>query len=381
LYIRDPYGYSDATLLIPPPLVAALECFDGVQTPLELRAELVRMTGEIQVGELEEHLFTTLDEAAFLENDTYRERKLSREQEFADEPVRNAAFAGAAYPGDAPSLKELLANKVGAGEGDSDVIGIAAPHASPDGGWATYRAAFSALPSVDVVQDRTFVVLGTSHYGAPNRFGLTRKPFVTPFGQTRTNRGLIDELQARSADAIRMEDYCHAVEHSIEFQVVMLQHLYGANVQILPILCGPFVKSVYEGGLPEDDESVARFFDALGEMADREAKRIVWVLGVDMAHMGQRYGDNLRAAADTGEMLAVKDRDLRRIRAIEEGDREAYWSQVQDGQDDLKWCGSAPFYTFLKTQPGVRGKLQNYQQWQIDPASVVSFGALEFRKS
>ena len=30
-----------------------------------------------------------------------------------------------------------------------------------------------------------------------------------------------------------MEDYCHAVEHSIEFQVVMLQHIYGPKVRIL----------------------------------------------------------------------------------------------------------------------------------------------------
>jgi hypothetical protein len=56
LYIRDPYHYSDATLLVPPPLVQALECFDGQQTTLELRSELVRITGEIQVGDLEKHL-------------------------------------------------------------------------------------------------------------------------------------------------------------------------------------------------------------------------------------------------------------------------------------------------------------------------------------
>ena len=57
LFIRDPYHYSDATLLVPPPLVQALECFDGQQSTLDLRSELVRITGEIQVGEIEKHLF------------------------------------------------------------------------------------------------------------------------------------------------------------------------------------------------------------------------------------------------------------------------------------------------------------------------------------
>ena len=30
---------------------------------------------------------------------------------------------------------------------------------------------------------------------------------------------LVDELAAAAPNAVRMEDYCHAVEHSIEFQV------------------------------------------------------------------------------------------------------------------------------------------------------------------
>ena len=75
LYIRDPYHYSDATLLVPPPVVAALECFDGQQSTLDLRSQLVRITGEIEVGELEKHLFDSLDEAGFLDNPRYRELK------------------------------------------------------------------------------------------------------------------------------------------------------------------------------------------------------------------------------------------------------------------------------------------------------------------
>lgn len=381
LYIRDPYGYSDATLLIPPPLVQALECFDGRQTTLELRAELVRITGEIQVGELEQHLFDSLNEAGFLDNDRYRELKGRREAEFAEEPTRDAVFAGSAYPDDSRALSALLTQRLGSVDiraNGHKPIGIAAPHASPDGGWDTYRAAFNAVPRDPAMAERTFVVLGTSHYGAPERFGLTRKPFVTPFGTTATAPHLVDELDRRAPSAIRMEDYCHAVEHSIEFQIVFLQHLFGPDIKILPILCGPFVKSLYEGELPEANDDVARFFDALAEIKAREADKLFWVLGVDMAHMGQRYGDSLRAAANLGEMLAVENRDRERIAQIESGQREGYWSLVQEEHDDLKWCGASPFYTFLKVIPEARGQLLGYQQWQIDPGSVVSFGALQF---
>ncbi len=379
LIIRDPYQYSGATLIVPPPLVQVLECFDGEQSTIDLRSELVRITGEIQVGDLEKHLFDSLNEAGFLDNDRYHDMKSRRESEFALEQTRPAVFSGSAYPENAGKLSELLDGRIGRARGDAGIIAIAAPHASPDAGWETYRAAYQALPSRDVANNRTFIVLGTSHYGAPDRFGLTRKQFVTPFGVSQTDLGLVDELEREAADAIRMEDYCHAVEHSIEFQIVFLQYLYGAAVRILPILCGPFVKSIYEGGMPEDSVHLARFFDALGNIAAREGERLFFVIGVDMAHMGPRYHDRAPVTANSGEMLQVQARDRGRIERVCEGDALAYWSLVQEKHDDLKWCGASPIYTFLKALPAARGELNHYHQWQIDPHSVVTFGAMHFR--
>ena len=378
LYVRDPYHYSDATLLIPPPLMAVLECFDGEQTTLDLRSELVRITGEIQVGELEQHLYDSLNDAGFLETDRYLELKSKREAEFALDPVREAAFAGSAYPESEHQLSNVMRTRIGGAGGKPNTIAIAAPHASPEAAWDSYRAAFNAVPSGAAMAERTFIVLGTSHYGAPDRFGLTRKQFITPFGAATTDIRLVDELEAAAPGAVRMEDYCHAVEHSIEFQIVFLQHLYGPQVKVLPILCGPFVRSLYEGVMPEANEHVARFFDALGEIGTREAKNLFWVLGVDMAHMGQRYGDPLRATANLAEMLAIENRDRERVAQINSGNVRDYWSLVQENHDDLKWCGASPFYTFLKAVPQARGELLKYQQWQIDPYSVVSFGAIEF---
>jgi hypothetical protein len=54
---------------------------------------------------------------------------------------------------------------------------------------------------------------------------------------------------------------------------------------------------------------------------------------------------------------------------------------VREEQDDLKWCGSSPFYTFLKTAPKARGELLRYEQWNIDERSVVSFAGIAFTKN
>jgi AmmeMemoRadiSam system protein B len=380
LVIRDPYHYSDAVLIVPTPLVPCLDCFDGTQTELDLRAQLVQITGQIQVGDVERNLFDSLDEAGFLENDTYRRLRAAREAEFVAEINRPSIFAGSAYPSDPDDLSALMDARVGDAHGERSTIAVAAPHASPDGGWRTYRAAYQTLLPPEQARDKTFVLLGTSHYGAPDRFGLTRKNFVTPYGEARTDSALVEELTAAGDGAVKLEDYCHAVEHSLEFQVVFLQHLYGPDIRIVPILCGPFVKSIYEGGMPEDNENVRRFLDALAEINVREEKRLLWVLGVDMAHIGRRYGDPTVAEAKTGQMLAVERKDRARIDQLVAGDAAAYWDLVQRNKDDLKWCGASPFYTFLRTMPPLSGELLDYDQWQIDPQSVVSFGALRFQR-
>lgn len=381
LLIRDPFHFSDATLIIPPHMVECLTFFDGEQSSLDLRAYLARLTGSVDVSEVEQHLLDTLSEAGFLEDDAFAHRKHNVEQAFAAAPVRLAQHAGSGYPEEASELADEFRDYLGEPEeGPGPVLGIAAPHVSPFGGIESYRAAYRSLTPGDA--QRTFVVLGTSHYGEPERFGLTRKPFATPFGSTMPAYNLIDELERNAGDAVQMEDYCHAIEHSIEFQVVFLQHLFGPEIRVLPILCGSFLKSVYEGGLPEDTERVGRMFGALGEMAAREGSKLCWVLGVDMAHMGRRYGDRFSALAEQGEMTEVARRDRERIACMESGDARGFWERVQEDKDDrqaeLKWCGSSPIYTFLRAVPGARGRLKQYQQWNIDEQSVVSFAGMQF---
>ena len=383
LMVRDPFHFSEATLIVPPPLIECLEFFDGEHTALDLRAHLVRITGDLQAGDIETNLLNALSEAAFLEDETFEKRRFATEQAFAEAPIREPAHAGTGYPDDPAELRVTLDEYLNGEKANSSpsnrTLAIAAPHVSPFGGVDAYRAAYSALTPADA--ERTFVILGTSHYGHPERLGLTRKPFVTPYGETATDTKLVDELERSLGPATLMEDYCHAIEHSIEFQVVFLQHLFGPRIRILPILCGSYLRSIYQGGLPEDDEHVSRILGTLGDLAAREDGKLLWVLGIDMAHMGQRYGDRMTALAGRDEMAEVEQRDRARIQRMESGDARGFWDLVQPNHDDLKWCGSAPIYTFLKAVPQARGQLLGYQQWNIDEASVVSFAGMRFHSA
>lgn len=383
LLIRDPYHFSDAMLIVPPPLVECLQCFDGHQTDLDLRAALVKLTNDLEVGDIERSLIEALSTAGFLEDENFARMESERRRHFAELPVREPSHAGSAYPEHPETMRETMAEYMAPQDGDApadakDLFAIAAPHVSPQGGWQSYREAYRMLRPEH--RERTFVILATSHYGEPEKFGLTRKTFRTPLGDTPTDGRLVDWLAQRAPAAVEMEDYCHSFEHTVELQVIFMQHVLGPDVRILPILCGPFAQSIYRGGQPEDDDRVKAFFEALGELREREGDKLFWILGVDMAHMGARYQDDFAAVAGEGAMLEVADRDESRIERINAADAGGFWDLVRQNRDDLKWCGSSPFYTFLKTAAPAAGELLRYEQWNIDDHSVVSFAGMSFKK-
>jgi predicted class III extradiol MEMO1 family dioxygenase len=97
--------------------------------------------------------------------------------------------------------------------------------------------------------------------------------------------------------------------------------------------------------------------------------------------MGARYHDQFTAVAGQGIMSEVGARDEERIARIAASDAAGFWELVRENQDDdLKWCGSAPFYAFLKAAPKAHGELLRYEQWNIDERSVVSFAGMAFTK-
>lgn len=379
LLLRDPFRYADVAVIVPPPLVSFLALFDGGHDELDLGAALARATGEIQVQDVVRHLVDSLSRAGLLEDEVFGRLRDERQEAFAKAEVREAVHAGSAYPAEARPLEETLRRYLDGDVGTrpaspAGLLGIAAPHVSLEGGWRSYRAAYGLLGPP--LGQRTFVILGTSHYGEPDRFGLTRKPFLTPLGKATVDERIVGLLEEEGGEAAKREDYCHAVEHSIEFQVVFLQQVFGPALSIVPILCGPFRRGM--GGRPEDDAGVARFLDALAGLCAREGEKLFWVLGVDLAHMGRRYGDAFAARAGAEPMRAVAERDRQRLARIAGGDADGFWDLLRENDDDLKWCGASPLYTFLRASPPLQGELLRYEQWNIDAESVVSFAGLAF---
>ncbi|MFQ5791228.1 MAG: AmmeMemoRadiSam system protein B, partial [Acidobacteriota bacterium] len=321
IVLRDPLGYADDMLIIPPSWVPALACLDGRHTEREVQAELTRQAtlegrGLVFLEDLRQFV-GLLNSRGFLETEELTRRRERRQAEFRSQQERRPVHVGMAYPEDAGDLRRTFEPHF-SGPSQSEetpeqpLLGLAAPHVSPDGGWRSYAAAYRQVNAS--LQERTFVILGTSHYGEPEKFGLTRKPFITPLGKAVIDEDGVEFLAQRASQGVIEEDYCHAVEHSVEFQVLFLQYRLGAPVRILPILCGPFAESLTtRGRRPEDNPGVGRFLEALAELARHRRGSVFWLLGVDLAHIGVRYGDAFAVRAGEGRMIQVETQDRRRL--------------------------------------------------------------------
>lgn len=384
LVIQDRNRFSDHQIIVPPLLVQVLDMFDGQNTDLDLRVALTRLTGEVDTSDLANQLQSALTQAGFLEDDNYEALREARLREWRAADVLPHSHSGPLnYPEDPAALHTQFDNWFQSvpTAAAKPLRAIASPHASPGAAKRSYANAYKALAqslSKEQAAEKTFVILGTSHYGDMDRLGVTRKDFETPIGRAKVNQKLLNELKSEAGPGIADEDYFFSLEHSVEFQVVFLQYLYGPDVNILPILCGSYAKSIYRGGPPEKADEVRQYIDALKSLETKHGNNLVWVLGVDMAHVGKRYDDDRPYTAHAGAMVDVEHQDRRRITALNDGDTGEFWAQIQENQDPLKWCGSAPFYTFLRAMPSARGELLDYEHWQIDPQSVVTYGAIRF---
>ena len=187
--------------------------------------------------------------------------------------------------------------------------GLIAPHIDFHRGGPTYAWAYRAL--LERSDADLFVILGTCHGGMADPFTVTLKPYDTPLGPAEVDRGFFEALQRRYRHDLLASETAHRSEHSIEFQAVMLRRLLGDRpFTILPVLASFLHEAVWTGGAPEADPRVPRFLDALGESIAGSARKVCVIAGVDLAHVGPRFGDAVANTPAFLERVAREDRKM-----------------------------------------------------------------------
>ena len=288
--------------MLPGALLDLVSLFDG-EHPIEaIRDVLRRRHGEAPSVEQIMTLVEQLDAAGFLESERFAARRRATEDAFRQSPIRPAAHAGGAYAGEADALRAQIAGFFAHADGPGTpaaapaprpgtLSALIAPHIDFHRGGPTYAWAYQEV--LERSDADLFVVLGTCHAGMADPFAVTLKPYDTPLGPVAVDRDFYDALDRRAGQDLLASEPAHRAEHSIEFQAVMLQSLLGGRrpFTILPVLASYLHEAVWAGAEPEGDPRVPRFLDALRETIAASTRRVCLVAGVDLAHVGPRFGD------------------------------------------------------------------------------------------
>jgi len=388
LALRDPAGFTEQVAVLPPALLDLVSLFDGDHSVSEIQAILRGRHGEAPTAEQIGGLIQGLDDAGFLESERFEARRRGIEDAWRQSPVRPAAHAGGAYAGEASALAvqidEFFTEPEGPGAPVVDASaraaspmlrGLIAPHIDFHRGGPVYAWAYREL--LERSDADLFVVLGTCHAGMQDPFAVTLKPYHTPLGDVPVDREFYEGLARRYGGDLLGSELAHRSEHSIEFQAVMLRHVLGARREfsILPVLASYLHEAVWTRGDPEQDRRVPRFLQALLETMAASARHVCLIAGVDLAHVGPRFGDPEVNTAESLDAVATADLDM--LGAVTAGDPTGFFASIAHDADKRRICGLSPIYTFLRALPGVEGRLLRYRQWP-DPQGAVSFCAAAF---
>jgi MEMO1 family protein len=389
--LRDPAGFTDQIALLPGPLLDLVSLFDGEHSIEAIRLVLERRRGEAPTLEQIAMVVEGLDTAGFLESDRFQARRRALEDDFRRSPVRAATNAGGAYAGDPAALAAQIdgfftgpggpgratppgpAHRTAGGAGS--IRGLIAPHIDFHRGGPGYAWAYREV--VERSHADLYVILGTCHAGMADPFAVTLKPYDTPLGAVSVDREFYEALARRAGQDLLASEPAHRTEHSIEFQAVMLQHLVGPRrpFAILPVLASYLHEALWAGGEPEVDPRIPRFVDALRETVAASSRRVCLIAGVDLAHVGPRFGDAQPNTAGSLAQVERADRSmLERVLAV---DPRGFFESVASDGDARRICGLSPIYTLLRLLPERPGRLLDYRQWP-DPDNAVTFCAVSY---
>ncbi len=379
--LRDPQQISPHVLCIPLEVAFMLQFLDGTHTLEEACAEFKQKVNQAFPREHLVQVVQMLDQSYFLMNETFQSHFTSLVESFQRAEVREAFHAGNGYSKDAVALQETLSNFFAEPKGPGypngavgkrDIQGMIVPHIDLRIGGYAYACAYKEL--AETQRPDIAVILGTGHNGLKNLFSLTRKPFNTPLGKLQVDSEFVESLTSLYPHDLFADEFAHRTEHTIEFQVLFLQMLFGNAIPIVPILCSFAHWMVTQG---ETADMIQQFVAALKFAIGRGGRRVCLIASADLAHVGPRYGD--REGFEGERLERIKQADLEMLAYAEKVDGEAFLNYIEQEKDKRRICGLSPIYILLKALGGQKGTVLAHNNCEMDGSgSVCSYASMIF---
>ncbi|NUP99426.1 MAG: AmmeMemoRadiSam system protein B, partial [Armatimonadetes bacterium] len=232
-----------------------------------------------------------------------------------------------------------------------------------------------------------FVVLGIAHSSScwpepPPLVSLTRLDFDTPLGRCETDQEFVNRLVEGYATAggdptaLFRDELVHAQEHSLEFQMLFLQHLHGHRpFRVVPVLMGSLHEFYPFPVMLGSRVGLGPFVTALSEAIGQYPGEVCVVAGADLSHVGPRFGDPQPVGPE-------------RVREVEEGDRTAlaelaesaagWFRHFAADRNARNVCSVSNLYLLRALAPESELMLLRHEV-AFDPDQTVSFAAAALR--
>ncbi|MDG3002978.1 AmmeMemoRadiSam system protein B [Paludisphaera mucosa] len=394
MVLDDPRRFCSSPIVLPLAVFQnVVRHFNGRNRLEDVQKIVLDTTGERLDAAFLQRLIDDLDRAIAFEGATFE----AAVRDFHEAGERPAALAGRSYAAEprrlADELDRYFRARGGAGPlalpapkrtRSEPVRGprlraVVSPHIDFTRGGTAYTWAYKRL--VEESDADVFVVLGVAHQYCRSRFVLTRKDFATPLGPVKTDQAFVDRLVAEAGDHLFADELTHRSEHSIEFQAVFLKHVLGDRpFTIVPILVGSFHDFVTRRVDPITDPEVARFVAALRTAEEAGGRKVAYIGGVDLCHVGPEFGDP--EVVDSAFQDRIRRFDRSMLDRAEAADPTGWFRTASDVGDRWRVCGLAATYTMLHAIGPSQGKLLRYDQ-AIDERGrcCVSFASMVFHEA
>ena len=376
--VRDSLGLISKSLVLPEETIAVLSLIDGKKSVRDLQLQLIRLNnGDFIGSDVVSNLLANIDSSFLLESDFYRQEKEKIVKDFVQEKIRKPYLAGKSYPNSEKELRDYLDSffssleKKKSGGMAEKVRALISPHIDLEIGKRVYVEAYSAVQGMN---PKKILLLGVGHSLDDHLLSLTDKDFDTPFGTVYSDKNYIELLQKTGKEIIATDDFAHRSEHSIEFQLIFLQYLFGNSFSIIPVLFGSFHKLLSFFSRPSDIPYLKDCLYVLKNLWEKESTETLIVAGVDLSHIGPKFGHVQSAAAMLAE---TESQDKCLMDAICRNDVKGFWEQTQKNGGRFNVCGFSALSCLLEILENARGEVLGYDTWQEEVTrSAVSFAAM-----
>ena len=377
IVIKDRLGLVQEGNAINPELYKLLSVLDGSQSVRDIQVELMRQQGGRLVSTEEVEAFLNrLDSSYLLDSPRYRKARMELVNRFSAQKVRYCSHAGLSYPKEQQALRkrleDILAIEQAPNLPSGRVTALVAPHIDLEAGKRVYSSAYQAIGGLKLER---VILLGVGHSMTDAMFSISDKDFETPLGRAETDGKIVRELMDAGGGVLSSDDFVHRDEHSIEFQLIFLQHLFtDSTFTIVPILCGSLMAS-----LPAYDRQAYRskgddFLKVLASAAGDDGT--IMLAGVDLSHVGPKFGHDTPASVI---MRDSEEHDRQLLDLLCSRNADGFWEESKKVNDRYNVCGFSALACLLETLPPSQGTLLSYETYREEPTkSAVSFAAAIF---